>query len=169
MSIQNGTLYPYAEYRAYFQREHEKPLIWKGADITAQLDASKHAGRHGTFMLAKANTANSCELFPGAAIAIRVVKAGRSTPTHAHSWWHFALVLSGTGTISFDELKTSTLIHKGDITLIPAWCMHRIENESAQEDLVLLDISNIPDLGNMTNLLAKTLDGKITVATPSSA
>lgn len=170
MPVQNGTLYPYAKYRQHFQQEHESPFIWKWTDITSQLYPPEHAKQQkaATLMLATTDTESAYQFIPDVSIAIRVLKPGRRTREHAHSWWHLFIVQAGRGSINFTKLESASPISQSDVILVPAWCMHSIENTDEQEDLVLMCLSNLPQQAELANLLARDPEGQIEQASLQS-
>ena len=167
MSVQNGTVYPYTKYREHFCQEQGQPVAWKWADLIDLLDASRHTER-GTLTLATTDSASGCELLPGVAISMQVVKPSGSTRSHAHSWWHLFVVQTGMGTMTLSDQKAVTSLNRGDLVLVPAWCAHSIENLSMQDDLVLMSLTNLPQQAALSNLLAKEPDGQVE-STPAQA
>ena len=160
MSVQIGTVFPYTEYREHFRANPPQAVIWKWADLAGLLDASRHTER-GTLTLATADSASGCELLPGAAISMQVVKPSAATRPHSHSWWHLFVVQAGTGTMRLGDAETQTSLNRGDVVVVPAWCAHSIENLSAQNDLILMSLTNLPQQAGLLNLLAKEPDDQV--------
>ena len=153
MSVLSGAVFPYTKYREIYRREQGRAIVWRWAELAEQLEASEHSER-GTLTLSTAATAGGCELVPGMAISIQVVRAGCQTRPHAHSWWHLFLVQSGTGTMLLGDSLDATRLSRGDLVLVPAWCEHHFENLVGQDSLVLMSITNLPQQARLSNLLA---------------
>lgn len=154
MSIKMGAVFPYTKYRAHFNSRPPHAVTWKWADIVNSLKDSTHTER-GTLTLTSNGEAEGCELLPGAAVSLQIVKAGESTRPHAHSWWHFFVVQNGTGTMTLGAGQTSTSLNRGDVVIVPAWCAHSIQNGSLQDDLILMSLTNLPQQAGLSNLFAQ--------------
>lgn len=160
MSVQAGMVFPYTKYREHFRPDSQQAVTWKWADLAVMLNDSRHTER-GTLTLSTDNSASGCELLPGAAISMQVVKPGASTRPHAHAWWHLFVVQKGSGTMRLGDAEASTSLGRGDVVLVPAWCAHSIENLSAQDDLILMSLTNLPQQADLSNLLAKEPDDDV--------
>lgn len=152
MSIQSGSQCPYPEFRGRYAPERSSPVIWQWQALAEELDTAEHTER-GSFALSIPD--GTTEIVPGTALAFQVVKAGGRTAAHAHSWWHLYFVRSGAGSVVFDEQHEDAELNGGDILLIPAWVAHHFENQGAAEDLVLLNLLNIPQQANLGNVLSQ--------------
>jgi len=154
MSVLNGTVYPYSSYREHFcQHGGPEAATWKWADLVAMLSASRHTER-GTLTLSTIGNAEGCELLPGAAISLQVVKPASSTRPHTHSWWHLFIVQAGSGTMYLGRAQEPTSLNRGDLVLVPAWCLHAITNLSNTDDLILMSLTNLPQQAALDNLRA---------------
>jgi gentisate 1,2-dioxygenase len=152
MSIHIGSQFPYLEFRKRYTREPASPVIWQWKVLAQELDATEHT-EYGTLTLSTPGSAH--EIVPGTAMTFQVVKPGGRTTPHSHSWWHLYFARSGSGSVIFDELHDAAELNAGDIMLIPAWSVHHFENRRAQDDLVLLNISNLPQQADLRNLLSQ--------------
>jgi mannose-6-phosphate isomerase-like protein (cupin superfamily) len=83
-----------------------------------------------------------------------VVRPGDRTTPHEHAWWHLYFVRAGTGTMVFGDPDDTVGLDAGDIVFIPAWVQHHLENGTT-DDLLLLNMSNLPQQGELNNLLSK--------------
>ncbi|AWT44776.1 MULTISPECIES: cupin domain-containing protein [Streptomyces] len=148
MPVQTGSQSPYAEFRKRHVRQQPSPVVWQWENLAKELEAAEHT-EYGTLTLAAPG--GSHEIVPGTSMTFQVVRTGDRTTTHAHSWWHLYFVRSGAGTVIFDETGESAELTGGDILLIPAWSAHHFENHEADEDLLLLNMSNLPQLAAIHN------------------
>lgn len=152
MSVQTGSQFPYPEFRKRYAKERPSPVIWQEKTVAEELDAAEHT-EYGSLTLSKPDGAH--EIVPGTSMTFQVVKPGGHTTPHAHSWWHLYFVRSGTGVVVFDDTRETAELNAGDIMLIPAWSVHRFENRGTQEDMVLLNMSNLPQQADLRNLLSE--------------
>jgi gentisate 1,2-dioxygenase len=157
MAVLSGATLPYLKYRQLYSQLHsqirELPVVWRWRELAEQFDASAHTER-GTLTLSTAGTAGRCELVPGMAITIQVVRAGDRTRPHAHAWWHLFFVQAGTGTMVLGKAQDVVQLSRNDLVLVPAWCEHHFENMTEPENLVLMSITNLPQQAGLSNLLA---------------
>ena len=153
MPIRTGGKLPYPEFRKSYQREERtEPVLWRWKALSGELRQAEHT-EYGTLTLSTPD--GSCEIIPGASLTFQAVKPGDRTTPHAHSWWHLYFVRSGTGAVLFDEPKGEVRLNAGDLLLIPAWATHRFENQGPREDLILLNMSNVPQQAVLNNLLSE--------------
>jgi gentisate 1,2-dioxygenase len=152
MSTHIGSQFPYREFRKRYPSEPASAVIWQWNALAGELDATEHT-EYGTLTLSTPGGAH--EIVPGTAMTFQIVKPGKRTTSHSHSWWHLYFVRSGSGSVISDDLHDAAELNAGDIMLIPAWSVHHFENRRAQEDLVLLNISNLPQQADLRNLLSK--------------
>ncbi|OKJ99619.1 hypothetical protein AMK26_26735 [Streptomyces sp. CB03234] len=129
-------------------RGKPSPVVWQWENLAKELEAAEHT-EYGTLTLASPEGRH--EIVPGTSMTFQVVRPGGRTTPHAHSWWHLYFVRSGAGTVVFDETGESTELSGGDILLIPAWSAHHFENHEADGDLLLLNMSNLPQLAAIHN------------------
>jgi gentisate 1,2-dioxygenase len=153
MAVLSGATLPYVSYRKLYSPRRELPVVWRWRELIEQFDTTAHTER-GTLTLSTADTAGRCELVPGMAISIQVVRAGGRTRPHGHSWWHLFFVQAGTGTMVLGNAQDVVQLSRGDLVLVPAWCEHHFENMTEQDSLVLMSITNLPQQAGLSNLLA---------------
>ncbi|WP_329164217.1 cupin domain-containing protein [Streptomyces sp. NBC_01387] len=108
---------------------------------------------YGTLTLAMPE--GSHEIFPGASMTLQAVRPGESTTPHSHSWWHLYFIRSGSGVVVFDETQETVELSEGDVMLIPAWSVHHFKNGEADGDLLLLNMSNLPQMSGLHNKFSK--------------
>jgi gentisate 1,2-dioxygenase len=155
MSIRSGNQLPYPEFRARHAKGRSAPVVWQWKTLADALGTAEHSER-GTIALTMPD--GDTEVVPGTAVAFQVITPGGRTTSHAHTWWHLYVVRSGTGTVVFDELDETADLNPGDIMLIPAWSMHHFENRGGSQDLVLLNLMNLPHLADLGNLLSEEME-----------
>lgn len=152
MSIRTGNLRPYPEFREHYPRDPAAPVIWQWKTVSEELGGAEHT-EYGTVTLSTPD--GSFEVIPGTSMTFQVVKPGERTTPHSHTWWHLYLVRSGAGSVVFDESHGATEVDSGDVVLIPAWAVHHFENRGADEDLLLINISNLPQQAALHNLISR--------------
>lgn len=155
--VSSGSHIPYPEFKRRYQPAEPQPVHWPWQEVAGRLGAVEHPER-GTLALTLPD--GSAEVLRDIAVAYQVVPAGRHADPHAHSWYHLFIVQSGTGTITFHQAgETTTLsLSPGDIQLVPAWSTHGFRN-SGNDDLVLLNVMNIPLLAHLGTVEAKLPQG----------
>jgi mannose-6-phosphate isomerase-like protein (cupin superfamily) len=153
MSIQAGSQLPYPEFRQRYSKTQSAPVLWQWTTLAEELSVAEHTER-GSLALSALD--GDAESIPGVGAAFQVLKPGGRTTPHSHSWWHLYLVRSGVGRAEFDEVHGGAHLNAGDILLIPAWVQHSFENLDAEEDLVLLNLLNIPQQTVLGNLAPQT-------------
>ncbi len=152
MSIQSGSQLPYPEFRARHAAKKASPVMWQWKWLAGELEAAEHSER-GTIALSRPGGTD--EIVPGTAVAFQIVRPGDRTTPHTHAWWHLYVVRSGTGTVVFEESDEAADLTTGDIMLIPAWSTHYFENLGTREDLVLLNVTNLPQQADLYNFLVR--------------
>ncbi|WP_280719452.1 cupin domain-containing protein [Kitasatospora sp. MAP5-34] len=120
--------------------------MWQWEALAEALEAAEHT-EYGTLTLA--TPGGSHEIVPGTSMTFQAVRPGERSTPHSHSWWHLYFVRSGSGTVIFDETRETAELSEGDILLIPAWSVHHFENREAGGDLLLLNMSNLPQLAGL--------------------
>jgi gentisate 1,2-dioxygenase len=148
MLIGSGNQFPYADFKKRYDTPPQEPVAWRWADIVRRLGAAVPSER-GTLALSLPD--GGAEIIRDVAVTYQVVPAGGRTAPHAHTWYHLFVVRSGAGTVSFHESGGTTRVDAGDILLVPAWSPHHFDNPG-DEDLVLLNLMNIPLLARLGNL-----------------
>ncbi|WP_044364380.1 cupin domain-containing protein [Streptomyces natalensis] len=148
MPVQTGSRFPYPEFKARYDIPPQQPVHWQWSQLAQGLGDVEHPER-GTLALSLPD--GSAEVLRDVAVGYQVVPAGEHTGPHAHSWYHLSVVQTGTGTVTFDESGETVELNPGDILLVPAWSLHRFTNPTSQ-DLVLLNLMNIPLLARLGNL-----------------
>ncbi|MFJ4715554.1 cupin domain-containing protein [Streptomyces sp. NPDC088785] len=148
MPVQNGRQFPYLEFRKRHVQETPAPVIWPWKTLAEELAAAEHS-EYGTLTLAGPDGGH--QIVPGTSMTFQAVRPGERTTPHAHSWWHLYFVRSGSGVLVLDETSEDVGIDDDDILLIPAWWTHHFENRGSEGDLLLLNMSNLPQLASLHN------------------
>ncbi|MFE4716456.1 cupin domain-containing protein [Streptomyces sp. NPDC056728] len=143
---------PYPEFRKRHVREQQNPVVWQWEALAKEIEAAEHTP-YGTLTLAVPG--GSHEVVPGTSMTFQAVRPGERTVPHSHSWWHLYFVRAGSGTVIFDEIGESAELSADDIMLIPAWAVHHFENHDGVGDLLLLNMSNLPQLAGLHNNFSK--------------
>lgn len=144
MSIVSGSLVPYLSYREKFKPKKLTPIHWSWKNLLWQLEEfQRHHSQRGSLTFSTLNNEEGCEILPGSAISIQVIKPLCRTQPHKHSWWHLFIVQQGKGSMILDGNNT-LLIKQQDVLLVPAWCLHEIVNDSSEENLILMSLTNLP-------------------------
>lgn len=152
MAIQPGQQFPYPEFRRRHARPQPEPVLWQWEALAEELRVTEHT-EYGTITLARPDGGH--EVVPGTSMTFQAVRPGERTTPHSHTWWHLYFVRSGTGTVVFHESGDTTGLSEGDILLIPAWTVHHFENGAGDADLLLLNMSNLPQLAALHNNFSK--------------
>ncbi|MFI6054535.1 cupin domain-containing protein [Streptomyces violascens] len=148
MPVHSGSRFPYPEFKKRYDIPRQDPVLWQWAELSNELGGVEHPER-GTLALSLPD--GSAEVLRDVAVAYQVVPAGERTSPHAHSWYHLFVVQTGTGTVTFHDRSETTELNTGDILLVPAGAWHYFDNPTGQ-DLVLLNLMNIPLLAHLGNL-----------------
>lgn len=151
MTIASGSRFPYPDFKKRYDTPPPEPVVWRWRDISGGLGDAEHPER-GTLALSMPD--GGAEIIRDVAVAYQVVPAGKSTTPHAHTWYHLFVVQSGSGTVTFQDTGETTDLNPGDLLLVPAWSPHHFDNPTGQ-DLVLLNLMNIPMLAHLGNLASR--------------
>jgi gentisate 1,2-dioxygenase len=146
MPVRIGSQFPYPELRQRYDTTPASPILWQWKTLAKELAVAEHT-EYGSLSLSTQDGQH--EIVPGAAMTFQVVAPGGRTTPHQHAWWHLYFVQAGSGTAIFADDGTAEL-DTGDVMLIPAWSMHRFENHSTR-DMVLLNMSNQPQQAALSN------------------
>ncbi|WP_158707458.1 cupin domain-containing protein [Streptomyces sp. NRRL F-2799] len=152
MPVQTGSQFPYPEFRKRHVQERPAPILWQWENLAKELAAADHT-EYGTLTLATPD--GDHQVVPGTSMTFQSVRPGEHTTPHTHSWWHLYFVRSGSGALVFDETEETVRLSGGDIMLIPAWHVHHFENNESGVDLLLLNMSNLPQLATLHNKFSK--------------
>ncbi|MFD9094943.1 cupin domain-containing protein [Streptomyces collinus] len=152
MPVQTGRQFPYLEFRRRHVRETPAPVVWPWETLAGELAEAEHS-EYGTLTLAGPDGGH--EIVPGTSMTFQSVRPGERTTPHAHSWWHLYFVRSGSGVLVLDETDESTELSDGDVLLIPAWWAHHFENRGTEGDLLLLNMSNLPQQAALHNKFSR--------------
>lgn len=152
MPVQSGRQFPYPEFRKRHVQERPEPVVWPWETLAKEIEAAEHTP-YGTVTLAAPG--GDHEVIPGTSMTFQSVRPGESTTPHTHSWWHLYFVRSGSGVLVFDETAETVALGDGDIVLIPAWHVHHFENHGADTELLLLNMSNLPQMAGLHNKFSK--------------
>ena len=153
MPVQIGSQLPYPEFRRNYLTRRRSPIIWPGDALAKELDQAEH-NEYGRLTLSAPD--GGLEVLPGTSMTLQVVRPGDATTPHEHAWWHLYFVRSGAGTAVFDEPDGPVRVGDGDILFIPAWVAHHLENDAESgQDLILLNMSNLPQQSELNNLRSK--------------
>lgn len=116
-----------------------EPRVWNHADIVdAGLQALAAGGREGAplidgrVMSVQATPSNGTAT--KMALGMSVLPPGYSTPPHDHEAEELATVLSGTGTITIDDVDHP--VRPGDVVLTPSMSRH-VSTAGPDEPLVV--------------------------------
>lgn len=152
MIIESGGQLPYREFRMRHPTESAAPVHWSWKSLADALAAADHT-EYGDLTLTKPD--GDHQVVPGNSLTYQVVRPGERTNPHRHTWWHLYFNRSGSGSVVFDDIEDATEMNVGDVLLIPAWCVHHFENDAPREDLVLLNMSNLPQQSGLGNLFSE--------------
>lgn len=152
MPLQTGSRFPYPEFRKHQAQNQPVPVVWQWTTLAKELEAAEHT-EYGTLTLGAPE--GSHEIIPGTSITLQAVRPGDRTTPHSHSWWHLYFVQSGSGTVIFDTTRETAELSEGDIMFIPAWIVHHFENRDADGELLLFNMSNLPQLAGLHNDFSK--------------
>ncbi|MGW6318120.1 cupin domain-containing protein [Streptomyces sp. NPDC055099] len=151
MPVQTGRHFPYREFRKRHIQTPE-PVIWPWKSLAKELEAAEHS-QYGTLTLTGPDGGH--EIVPGTSMTFQSVRPGEHTTPHAHSWWHLYFVRSGSGVLVLDETGETVELDGDDVLLIPAWWTHHFENRGTEDELLLLNMSNLPQLVSLHNKFSR--------------
>jgi gentisate 1,2-dioxygenase len=149
MNNVQGGFFSYNDFRQSLQQPAVSARVWKGAELT-DMRQRLEASEIDIVALAHDNSIEGCKLTPGMAVSMQWLKPGAVLNGHAHAWWHLFIIQSGSGALSLgdaDEVNVSS----GDVLLVPAWTQHGFVNTSATEPLAMLNMSNMPQMAQLSN------------------
>ncbi|MFM9371523.1 cupin domain-containing protein [Streptomyces sp. Da 82-17] len=152
MPVRTGSQFPYPEFRKRHAQQRPAPIVWQWENLAKELAAAEHT-QYGTVTLAAPD--GDHQVVPGTSMTFQSVRPGERTTPHTHSWWHLYFVRAGFGVVVFDETEETVELSDGDIMLIPAWHVHHFENRGSDGDLLLLNMSNLPQLADLHNKFSK--------------
>lgn len=157
----DGEVLPFEDYLAKNRRKRTPSVVWRWRDLDVVLAAAEH-GERGTIALADPNGTEPATIASGISATVQVVNPGSRTAPHAHSFWHFYIVRSGTGLAILDDDKRGRPIAAGDLLFIPAWGAHSFSNTN-MVPLVLLALQNLPQAAQIGSLARKERDDSMTI------
>jgi gentisate 1,2-dioxygenase len=149
MNNVQGGFFSYNDFRQSLQQPSVSARVWKGSELT-DMRQRLEASEIDIVALAHDNSIEGCKLTPGMAVSMQWLKPGAVLNGHAHAWWHLFIIQSGSGALSLgdaDEVSVSP----GDVLLVPAWTQHGFVNTSATEPLAMLNMSNMPQMAQLSN------------------
>lgn len=149
MNNVQGGFFSYKDFRQSLHPPSVSARVWKEGELTG-MRQSLEASEIDIVALAHDNTIEGCKLTPGMAVSMQWLKPGAVLDGHAHAWWHLFIIQSGSGALSLgdaDEVSVSP----GDVLLVPAWTRHGFVNTSATEPLAMLNMSNMPQMAQLSN------------------
>ncbi|MFJ3368808.1 cupin domain-containing protein [Pseudomonas sp. NPDC086251] len=149
MNNVQGGFFSYNDFRQSLHQPSVSARVWKGGELT-DMRQRLEASEIDIVALAHDNSIEGCKLTPGMAVSMQWLKPGAVLNGHAHAWWHLFIIQSGSGALSLgdaDEVSVSP----GDVLLVPAWTHHGFVNTSATEPLAMLNMSNMPQMAQLSN------------------
>jgi gentisate 1,2-dioxygenase len=148
MNNVQGGFFSYKDFR---QSLHQSPVsarVWKESELTGMRQRLE-ASEIDIVALAHDNSIEGCKLTPGMAVSMQWLKPGAVLDGHAHSWWHLFIIQSGSGALSLGDADAVS-VSPGDVLLVPAWTQHGFVNTSATEPLAMLNMSNMPQMAQLS-------------------
>jgi gentisate 1,2-dioxygenase len=148
MNNVQGGFFSYKDFR---QSLHQSPVsarVWKEGELTGMRQRLE-ASEIDIVALAHDNSIEGCKLMPGMAVSMQWLKPGAVLDGHAHSWWHLFIIQSGSGALSLGDADAVS-VSPGDVLLVPAWTRHGFVNTSATEPLAMLNMSNMPQMAQLS-------------------
>jgi gentisate 1,2-dioxygenase len=148
MNNVQGGFFSYKDFR---QSLHQSPVsarVWKEGELTGMRQRLE-ASEIDIVALAHDNSIEGCKLTPGMAVSMQWLKPGAVLDGHAHSWWHLFIIQSGSGALSLGDADAVS-VSPGDVLLVPAWTRHGFVNTSATEPLAMLNMSNMPQMAQLS-------------------
>lgn len=155
MTLRNGSFLPYTRFRVDLGGRKIAPVIWGWRELQEALGLARDKELAGMSLLALSRNegVEGCETTPGLSLSIQSLQASRSTPVHAHAWWHIFVVLGGTGKLELFDQQEEKFLCPNEIIFIPAWCIHSVRN-SGNEDFTMLNISNMIQQSELSNFIS---------------
>ncbi|UUQ66611.1 cupin domain-containing protein [Pseudomonas fuscovaginae UPB0736] len=149
MDTFKGSFFTYQDFRDSLQGESPRPQVWKGADL-ANLQRDMQPGDTDIVALSSESSIGGCEILPGTVISMQWLNPGSTLNQHAHTWWHLFIIQSGQGQLTLGDAQPVP-VSAGDVIVVPAWNSHGFVNGSVDEALVMLNISNMPQVAALSN------------------
>ncbi|MHC8368475.1 cupin domain-containing protein [Pseudomonas sp. ZT5P21] len=153
-NIQGG-FFSYKVFRQSLSQPLANARVWKGDELT-DMRQRLEASEVDIVALAHDNSTEGCKLTPGMAVSMQWLKPGTALNGHAHAWWHLFIIQSGSGTLTLGDAD-AVYINPGDVLLVPAWTRHGFVNTSATEPLAMLNMSNMPQMAQLSNAADATV------------
>ncbi|MHC8322177.1 cupin domain-containing protein [Pseudomonas sp. GB2N2] len=147
-NIQGG-FFSYKDFRQSLNQPSLSARVWRGGELT-DMRKNLEASEIDIVALAHDNTTDGCKLTPGMAVSMQWLKPGTTLVGHAHAWWHLFIIQSGGGALTLGDADEVS-VNPGDVLLVPAWTRHGFVNTSATEPLAMLNMSNMPQMAQLSN------------------
>ncbi|HWT69555.1 MAG TPA: cupin domain-containing protein [Pseudomonas sp.] len=147
-NIQGG----FFSYKDFRQSLHNSPVgarVWKQGELT-DMRQSLSDSEVDIVALAHDNSPEGCRLTPGMAVSMQWLIPGSRLDGHVHAWWHLFIIQAGSGTLTLDGADEVS-VSPGDVLLVPAWTRHGFVNTSKTEPLAMLNMSNMPQMAQLSN------------------
>ncbi|MGJ7514882.1 cupin domain-containing protein [Pseudomonas baetica] len=148
-NIQGG-FFSYKGFRQSLQQPTPSARVWKDSELT-DMRQRLSASEVDIVALAHDNSLEGCRLTPGMAVSMQWLIPGAVLNGHAHSWWHLFIIQSGCGELTLGDADAVS-VSPGDVLLVPAWTRHGFVNTSTTEPLAMLNMSNMPQMAQLSNL-----------------
>ena len=153
-NIQGG-LFSYKDFRQSLNQPPVNARVWKGDELTGMRQNLKDS-EVDIVALAHDDSTEGCKLTPGMAVSMQWLKPGTTLNGHAHSWWHLFIIQSGSGALTLGDADAVN-VSPGDVLLVPAWTRHGFVNTSATEPLAMLNMSNMPQMAQLSSAADATV------------
>lgn len=153
-NIQGG-FFSYNDFRQSLNQPPVNARVWKGNELTDMRHNLKDS-EVDIVALAHDDSIEGCKLTPGMAVSMQWLKPGTMLNGHAHSWWHLFIIQSGNGTLTLADAEAVN-VSPGDVLLVPAWTRHGFVNTSATEPLAMLNMSNMPQMAQLSSAADATV------------
>ncbi|MHC8304355.1 cupin domain-containing protein [Pseudomonas sp. PB3P13] len=144
-----GGYFPYKEFRQSLKQPPLSAKVWK-SDALADLRQSLEPSEVDIVSLARQDSTEGCLLTPGMAVSMQWLKPGTTLDGHAHAWWHLFIIQSGSGELTLGDAPAVS-VGTGDVLLVPAWNRHGFVNTSNTLSLAMLNISNMPQMAQLSS------------------
>lgn len=149
MNNVQGAFFSYKDFRQSLHQQPNSARVWKGGELAA-MRQSLEASDIDIVALAHDQSIDGCKLTPGMAVSMQWLIPGAVLNGHAHAWWHLFVIQSGRGELTLGDVDPVS-IGPGDVLLAPAWTRHGFVNTSDTEPLAMLNISNMPQMEQLSN------------------
>ena len=157
VTTQTGSLLPFVEYLERTRRPKPVPVLWRGEEINAAVQATPACGR-GSVALSHAQLSDIGAVAPGLSLTIQSVQPGTRLSPHRHSFWHLYTVLSGSGHILLEDDPERVPLAHNDWIFIPPWCVHALDNSNSPLPLLLAALQNLPQTAAIGSLFRQEGD-----------